>query len=101
MNEDADLQFYLCFAFWDTQVATYIGIRQEEHLCMSIRTFRNFSSEAKMLLLPTATVASGKEQDGERPRNHVYSPEFTPIRPCDHASILLIIVIVILDLQRI
>lgn len=99
MNEDADLEFYLCFAFWDTQIATYISMRQEEHLCMSIRMFRNFSSEAKMLLLPMATLASGKEQEGERPRNHVYPSEFTPIRPCDHASILLIFVFVILDLQ--
>lgn len=100
MNEDADLQVYLCFAFWDTQIATCIGMRQEEHLCISIRTFGYFSSEAKMLFLPRATIANGEEQEGERPRNHVYSLEFTSIRSCDHASIYLIIIIVTLDLQR-
>lgn len=91
---------FICALLSGIHRSQHIGMRQEDHLCMSIRTFRNFSREAKMLLLPTATVASGEEQEGERPRNHLYSPEFTPTRPCDHASILLIIVIVTLDLQR-
>lgn len=40
------------------------GTRGEEHLFKCICKFREYATEAKMLLLPKATIASRREKRG-------------------------------------